>query len=265
MTAKAVGPYCTNCGRLMGEVDGCACEYHNGGNNCTWCGYNPCKCPSPFEAHKRSHMQSTIAAYNEDYYMRGKEKGLSLYENYRWLPELTVQMCQAIADHLKFKEDDTILDFGCARGYVVKALRILGYDAYGQDSSEWAIDNCDPDVKEYVKCYKELRFPFDWIIAKDVLEHVVELEDTITKMLKYARTGILAVVPLSPEDGAPYVLADYEKDVTHVHRLTLASWGRMFLQRGWDVKLSYRVPGIKDNHYCSAWEPGDGFIVATRC
>ena len=27
--------------------------------------------------------------YTEDYYLRGKELGISNYENYRWIPELT--------------------------------------------------------------------------------------------------------------------------------------------------------------------------------
>ena len=32
---------------------------------------------------------------------------------------------------------DSVLDFGCARGYLVKALRKLAIMAYGYDISEW--------------------------------------------------------------------------------------------------------------------------------
>lgn len=202
--------------------------------------------------------------YDEDYYMRGRETGKSLYENYRWLPHLTIPMCQAIVDYLDVGRHHTVLDFGCARGYTVKALRQLGYDAYGQDVSPWAVANCDDEVRSYVRLMDSVTHDFDWIIAKDVLEHVREVADCVQNLQHHARVGVFAVVPLSAADGAPYVLPDYEKDVTHVHRLTLASWGRFFLRRGWDVKLTYRVPGVKDNHYVSAWEPGDGFIVARR-
>ncbi len=38
-----VGPYCTNCGYLIGEGI-CKCNEHNGGSHCTWCSWNPCKC-----------------------------------------------------------------------------------------------------------------------------------------------------------------------------------------------------------------------------
>lgn len=205
-----------------------------------------------------------MSTYDADYYLRGKQTGKSLYENYRWLPHLTIPMCHTIIAHLGFQRQHTILDFGCARGYTVKALRQLGYDAYGQDCSTWAIENADDDTKPYLRLAEQVTHDFDWILAKDVLEHIPQVADTIANMQAYTRIGIFAVVPLSPADNEPYVLSDYERDVTHVHRLTLASWGRLFLRRGWEVRLSYRVPGIKDNHYVPAWEPGDGFITATR-
>jgi hypothetical protein len=202
--------------------------------------------------------------YDEDYYMNGVRTGKSLYENYRWLPHVTIPMCQAVANYLGVRKNQTVLDFGCARGYMVKALRQLGYDAYGQDCSHWAVQNVDDEVRPYVRQASSVTHDFDWIIAKDVLEHVPQVADCVANMRYHARVGVFAVVPLSTVDGEPYVLPDYEKDVTHVHRLSLATWGRFFLHRGWDVKLTYRVPGIKDNHYVPAWEPGDGFIVAIR-
>lgn len=205
-----------------------------------------------------------MSMYDEDYYMNGVRSGKSLYENYRWLPHLTIPMCQAVANYLGVRKNQTVLDFGCAKGYTVKALRHLGYDAYGQDLSEWAIANADEEIRDRVRCSEHITHEFDWIIAKDVLEHVPQVADCIAEMRHHARIGIFAVVPLAICDGEKYVLPDYEKDVTHIHRLSLASWGRLFLTRGWDVKLTYRVPGIKDNHWLPAWEPGDGFIVATR-
>ena len=216
-----------------------------------------------FTVHNDAYINSG-ARYDADYFLRGKQTGKSLYEDYRWLPNLTIPMCQAVTNYLGIKKTQTVLDFGCARGYMVKALRLLGFDAYGQDVSEWAIGNCDADVKQHLKLKDKLTHEFDWIIAKDVLEHVQDADAMVTEMRAHARAGIFVVVPLSSQDGQPYVLTDYELDVTHIHRLTLASWVRMFLHRGWDVKATYRVPGIKDNHYVTAWEPGDGFIVATR-
>ena len=202
--------------------------------------------------------------YDEDYFMRGRESGKSLYENYRWMPTLTIPMVQRIIDHLGIDRDETILDLGCARGYIVKAFRQLGYLAYGMDCSKWAIDNADEEVKEHLRHQDKFTHEFDWVLAKDVLEHVPQVADFVLEIQKHARKGIFVVVPLSAIDGKSYVLPEYEKDVTHIHRLTLATWARMFIRPGWEVTASYRVKGIKDNHNLPGWEPGDGFIVCRR-
>ena len=88
--------------------------------------------------------------FDEDYFLRGRQTGKSLYVDYRWLPELTVPMVSAIVSHLGIEPDHTILDYGCARGYVVKAFRQLGYKAFGVDISEWAIRNADEETKPYL-------------------------------------------------------------------------------------------------------------------
>jgi hypothetical protein len=213
-------------------------------------------------------MDPTI--YDANYYLHGKDSGKSLYENYTWMPELTVPMVHRIIEHCGIEKTDIVLDFGCARGYTVKAFReAFGIEAYGVDVSEWAIENADEKVKEYCWQLSQLESgpkmsgcDIDWIIAKDVLEHVPQVADTITNLMEAAKTGVFAVVPLSPFDNTPYVVPDYEKDVTHIHRLTLASWVRMFLRPGWEVTASYRVHGVKDNY--AQWENGNGFITSRR-
>lgn len=205
--------------------------------------------------------------YDADYFLRGKETGKSLYENYRWMPELTIPMAQTIVDYCGIEKGSRILDFGCARGYLVKALRGLGYDAYGHDISKWAIENCDGEVKRYVghealrNSYCEIE-KFDWIIAKDVLEHVSYVHLTINDFMASAQKGIFVVVPLSKFNQGRYVVEEYEKDVTHTQRWPLGTWVNMFLEVGWKVEASYRIPGIKDNY--AKYERGNGFIVARR-
>lgn len=201
-----------------------------------------------------------MSVYDADYYLRGKQTGKSLYEDYRWLPELTIPMVGAIIDYLDIAEE-SVLDFGCARGYIVKAMREeFWVDAYGCDTSEWAIANADPSIKEYLTT--DVVSNFDWIIAKDVLEHIPQVPDVISELQSRANIGIFAVVPLSFVDRQPYVVPDYEKDVTHIHRLTLASWVHWFTKPGWEVTCCYRVPGIKDNY--ASWAEGNGFITCRR-
>lgn len=199
--------------------------------------------------------------YDADYFLRGKQTGKSLYEDYRWMPELTIPMAARMVSHCGIALEDTILDFGCARGYLVKALRRLWYNAWGYDISRWALENADEGVKEYLICNGSTIWngSFDWIIAKDVLEHIDELS-CYTELLKTARKGTFVIVPLA--HGKRYDVPEYEMDVTHIHRRPLAWWTGHFHQAGWSVEARYRVEGIKDNY--QQYPTGNGFIVARR-
>jgi Methyltransferase domain len=206
-----------------------------------------------------------VEQYDADYYLRGKETGKSLYENYRWMPELTIPMAKAIVDHCKITMGGIVFDFGCARGYLVKALRRLGYCAYGYDTSEWATDNADPAIYHHLTRLPEIAFrqSYEWVIAKDVLEHVSQVTDTINQLMEIAERGLFVVVPLAATEGSKnYVVPDYDKDVTHIHRFTLPEWARMFMRPGWSHEASYRVKGVKDNY--SQYKNGNGFITCRR-
>lgn len=206
---------------------------------------------------------SSGSQFDADYFLHGRTSGKSLYEDYRWLEHLTVPMVERMIAHLGIARGDVILDYGCARGYVVKAFRMLGYEAFGIDVSEWAIENADPEAKPYCVLANGTKLGgADWVIAKDVLEHVHYVGGTIDDLLDAASKGVFAVVPLSKFDGTPYVVPDYEKDVTHCQRCTLLTWAGMFARPGWRVEMSYRVPGVKDNY--ARYERGNGFITCRR-
>ena len=79
--------------------------------------------------------------FDKDYYTDGIAKGLSCYENYRWIPELTYPMAHAFFNFLNFKKKSNVLEFGCAHGFLIKCLIDYGVNAYGVDISEYAI-NC---------------------------------------------------------------------------------------------------------------------------
>ncbi len=189
-----------------------------------------------------------MTPYGESYFMNGPASGLSNYVAYSWRPELTLPACQKIARYLGARPYDAILDVGCARGFYVKALRQLCFHAYGYDVSEWAISNCDPDVKEFVSNSLPKR-AFDWAILKDVAEHIEPrdlfllvntLNDRLTK-------GMLIIVPLAESRGGRYIRDEDERDVTHVNRWTLNDW-IVFLEEAapdFNVNASYNIHGIK--------------------
>lgn len=188
--------------------------------------------------------------YTEDYYLRGKETGLSNYENYRWLPDQTLPFARHLQWHLGLKADDVILEMGAARGFLVKALRMNGLNARGMDISKWAVENCDPEVKPYMSL-ELVTAPmiYDWVIAKDCWEHIdkAELEELIPKLGQSCRKGIFIVVPLTSYTNGEYLRPEDEADPTHKIRFTLPDW-LLFLTEllpDFNVSGSYHIHGIK--------------------
>lgn len=188
--------------------------------------------------------------FSKDYYMNGIESGLSNYVDYRWMPELTLPMAKSFMEIFGVNKYSTVLDFGCARGYFVKALREHGVNAYGVDISEWAIKNCDKDVVGYVFNKPEDCPPtFDYLFSKDVLEHIPmsELIKTIPRLMGACVEAAIFIVPLAKSEGGEYIYPADELDKTHIHRKTLDGWVDLIqpLAKDFTIFTSNRIPILK--------------------
>lgn len=202
--------------------------------------------------------------YDRDYFERGPETGKSLYRNYRWLPWQTAVMAHSIVEAFELQRGARVLDVGCAKGFLVRALRFFDIDATGCDVSEYAIEHCDPSVRFHVhRMVPELLLTwgvFDLVVCKDVLEHVpdpVRLLDTLAQ----CGERILVVVPLG--DGERFTIPEYSCDATHLHAHPMAWWEDVLDRAHWRVeRTAYRWPGIKD-HWYDVNDLGNGFLVGS--
>lgn len=192
--------------------------------------------------------------FDEDYYLRGPESGKSNYVDYHWMPALTLDYANKLQRHLGLTAEHSVLDFGCARGYLVKALRMHGIDARGYDISEWAIQNCDEAVKDSVSSNPEFAFQgTDWFHSKDTFEHIQpeDLWEIIRGMMQHARTGIFFIVPLSLCINGAYVYPPDNKDATHIIRWTMPQWVNWLHDvisqstEKWVLQASYNMHGLK--------------------
>jgi len=204
--------------------------------------------------------------FDEEYYERGISSGKSGYQDYRWMPERTIKFAHKIIKELGLREGDRILDYGCAKGFVTRAFRILDIDAWGCDISGYAINNIDQEVKDYCKLMKDEEIPFDfnfrWTIAKDVFEHLTENQlEIVLKEVAKKSENLFAIVPLGNEKE--YIIPQYENDITHILREPREWWENKAEKAGWGVdRFSYLIKGMKDNwaHY----EKGNGFFFLSN-
>jgi cyclopropane fatty-acyl-phospholipid synthase-like methyltransferase len=207
--------------------------------------------------------------YDGDYFERGVQKGISGYQNYRWMPELTLRMAHYMVTELGMTRNDTVIDFGCAKGFLVKALCILDIDAFGCDVSKYALSEADSAIKDKVWHIsgvddpKMFRDNYSWCIAKDVFEHIPEgqLRFLVERIAHHAEKMFVAVPLADADDAITYIIPEYDKDVTHVIRKSFDWWSKLFSENGWKVmKADHKFKGCKEN-WTTTWELGNGFYV----
>ena len=202
-------------------------------------------------------MSDQKSLYNEDYYQNGIEKGISLYEDYRWRPDISFPIAQAIKDTYP---GCSVLDFGCARGGVLRALYALGVDACGVETSEYCLKNC---FSEFVGTTipEENVFERRIIFCKDVLEHISEPEE-ILKELRMKNYGGLFIIPLG--DNEKYRIPEYHKDITHKVAENEEYWCYLFKRTGWKVDaVRYELGDIKYK-WREKHRYGNGFFFVSR-
>lgn len=106
----------------------------------------------------------------------------------------------------------TVLDVGCATGFVVEALRELGLDAKGVDLSQYAVDNAAQGAKGHLQradLLGRLPFPrahFDLVTAFETLEHLPpgDVAHAVQELRRVARSYVVATIPsFGPNPNGP--------------------------------------------------------------
>lgn len=196
--------------------------------------------------------------FNEDYFEKGVEKKISGYTNYRYIPTRSFEEASSIKT--LWMRPGTLLDWGCAKGFLVHSLRRLGFQAFGYDISEYAIKNGKAEVLPYIS-NKKPRMSFNYLVCKDVMEHVHEEEVPITlkEMRSVCEGQALFVIPLGDNDKLR--IREYEMDVTHITKKDEDWWLEQFTKAGFNILwFGYKVGDLKKK-WVAEHPHGNGFFL----
>ena len=126
----------------------------------------------------------------------------------------------------------SVLDAGCAMGFLVEALRERGVEAYGIDISEYAIDRVHENVKEY--CWvgsvtDPLPRSYDLIVCIEVLEHLPprDAEQAVEILCEQTDDILFSSTPF-----------DF-KEITHFNLQPPEYWANLFAQQRCFRDLDY--------------------------
>jgi len=133
----------------------------------------------------------------------------------------------------------TVLDAGCAIGFLVEALRKRDIEAWGLDVSEFAIEHVPESIRDF--CFRrsvtdDLERDYDLIVCLEVLEHLPgELAaPTVANLCRHADQVLFSASP----DGF--------RDPTHLNVQPTHYWVELFARYGFfrniDVDASVAAP-----------------------
>lgn len=146
-----------------------------------------------------------------------------------------------------FPEAASFLDAGCAKGFLVRALRELGKDAWGFDHSAWALERAEKLVRSFLKHTSaenaEFQRSFDLTLAFSLLESLTE--DQALAFLRRAKDwtnqALIAVVLICDDEARRQRLLANDGDLSRVSIQSRTWWRQRFLDAGWKQDALHRV------------------------
>lgn len=195
-------------------------------------------------AATRVRVQETYGAeyYESEYYATHLGPLAYIRNEHRW-----VDFFGRIADEIvRSLQPKSVLDVGCAIGFLVEALWQRGVRAYGIDISEYAIGQVPRNLQEFCRVASvtgplPAEFPerFDLITCIEVLEHIPkdDAPDAVKNMA--SRTGCI-LFSSTPEDI---------EEPTHLNVRPVLYWLQLFAELGFYPDVRFDATFVSPQAY----------------
>jgi hypothetical protein len=176
-------------------------------------------------------MYDAAAQYDAYYFTH--DCGRPYQRDKEWLSFFD-KIAEYIAQDL---QPDTVMDAGCAMGFLVEKLRERDIEAFGIDISEYAIGNVHESVRHFCRVDSVttlLPRHYDLLVSIEVLEHLSPLQtrDAIANFCQHSDQVLFSSTPI-----------DYQ-EVTHVNVHPPDYWARLFARHGFIRDVDYDVSFI---------------------
>ncbi len=117
------------------------------------------------------------------------------YGGFYYNPKYWEPVVPSFIEHFKIKDNNKILDIGCAKGFMLYDFKKLMPDLNikGIDISQYAIENSMPEIRSYLEIAdaKSLNFgdnSYDFVISINTI-HNLEYEECINAILEIERVS----------------------------------------------------------------------------
>jgi SAM-dependent methyltransferase len=200
----------------------------------------PTRIVRPPRAHLTPAQPIPHDWYDRDYFENGVKSNWT--HGYGW-PQFRGVFTDAAACLAElFPEAQSFLDVGCAKGFLVRALRERGLEAWGLDHSRWAIEHAEPAARPFLTLggVDSAAFDrqFDVVVAMSLFESLTEaqLEGLLPRLRTWTRQALFAVISLpSPAAGGDLSHITLRDRTWWLDCLRRAGWGQDADQRDFEL------------------------------
>lgn len=159
------------------------------------------------------------------------------------------------------------IDVGCAKGFLVRHLRRRGFDAWGVDISQYAIDSAG-EIANWLRLYDLTsdrpsffgNDSFNFAVCFETMEHIPEphVDRALTNILNLVKPGSQIVFTICT-DKQP----GWDSDPTHVTIRSREWWDARLDQNGY---AHHSLDQIRENRLRDFWlfSRHDGVFVRHR-
>jgi glycosyltransferase involved in cell wall biosynthesis/2-polyprenyl-3-methyl-5-hydroxy-6-metoxy-1,4-benzoquinol methylase len=146
-----------------------------------------------------------------------------------------------------FPEAASFLDAGCAKGFLVRALRERGKEAWGFDHSLWAIEHAEELARPFLlhASAESAQFDrrFDVTLAFSLLENLTENQalEFLRRACRWTQHALVCVVITCEDDTARARIREKDHDLAHLTLQSREWWHERFLRAGWRQDALHRV------------------------
>ncbi len=162
-----------------------------------------------------------------------------------YLSEITIKRFNTILDQFeKYRKTNRLLDVGCGIGYFLYQAKTRGWEVYGTEFTDKAVEICSSrGIEMFQGPLKDAPFTlesFDVIVSIEVLEHINNPQEEVRNFNKLLRKG--GLVYLTTPNYNSYLRNIYKKDFPiisypeHLTYYTAKTLKKLFTQSGFSTK-----------------------------
>lgn len=179
-------------------------------------------------------MATVDPVYNERYY--STSFGVSYERSQHWRRFFSNVARGIVGEY----NPATVLDAGCAWGFLVEGLRGMGIQAFGVDISEYGIAQAHLSIAKFVRVGDITELPdrrFDVIACIEVLEHLTP-EDGERAIERMTANTDVVLFSSTPHDF---------DDPTHINVQPFTHWWDLFGRHGFAPNITKTAAFVNQN------------------